>query len=76
MRKAEKRRIGELKQAENREFNRQIGLQAQKKDRERRTRAREEQETGGVKVRELPKKNGSKKFGPVTSSFKDVGGGF
>lgn len=65
MRKADKRRIGEQKQAENRELNRRIGLMAQRRDRENRQKSKEEKETGGVKVRKLPKKDGPKKFGPV-----------
>jgi hypothetical protein len=73
MRKAEKRRLGEIRQAESREFTRQSGLAAQKRDRERREKAKREAEDGPVKVRKLPKKDAPKKFGKVTTSFREAG---
>lgn len=72
MRKAEKRRLGELRQAESREFTRRSGLAAQKRDRERREKAKRDEENGPVKVRKLPK-DLPKKFGKISRSFKESG---
>ena len=72
MRKAEKRRIGEQKQAINRAENIRLGLLAQQKDREARAKAKESKENP-VKVRRVPKRDRQKKFGPVTTTFKGDG---
>lgn len=67
MRKAEKRRIGEQKQAINRAESARLGLVAQKRDREKREKAKERAENPVV-VRPSKKKGPSrKKFGPVTT---------
>lgn len=68
MRKADKRKIGEERQAQNRAFARQSGLVAQKHDRERREKAKRDAEAGPVKVRKLPKKDAPKKFGKVSTT--------
>lgn len=69
MKKADKRRIGEARQAENRELSRQTGLKAQAAGRAARLKAKEPE----VKVRKFPSKDAPKKFGKITKSFKEVG---